>query len=414
MTSPVRDPLSGRNFTALIVVLGGLTAFGPLSMDLYLPAFPVLADELHAGQSQVQLTLTADVIGLVAGQVVLGPLSDAWGRRSLLLGATVVCAVASLLCALAPSAGVLAVWRLVQGFSGGGGIVLARAVAADLTSGVAAARLFSLFMTLSSVAPIIAPVLGGVLLLWTGSWPVMFYVLAGVNAALAAAVWFVVPESLPVDRRHTGGLRQTGRAFRDLLRDRVFLGYALTVAFAYASLFGYISGSSFALQEHYALSATQFSAVFALNAAGMVVLGLLNARLVRRFEVRRLLVSGLIGSTVAGAVLVLAVTAGGSGVLAVLPPLFVVVATRGLVSSNATVLGVERGSRAAGSASAVLGACMFGGGVLVTPLVGLGPEGSPVPMALVVAGGALAALLSTVLLTRSRAAAPEPSVRPAA
>jgi MFS transporter, DHA1 family, multidrug resistance protein len=236
---------------------------------------------------------------------------------------------------------------------------------------------------------------------------VMFYLLAAVNAALAAAIWVLVPESLPVEQRHTGGLRQTGRAFRDLLRDRVFLGYALTVAFAYASLFGYISGSSFALQEHYGLSATQFSAVFALNAAGMVVLGLLNARLVRRFPVRRLLVVGLVGSSVAAGVLVLAVTAGASlGVLAVLPPLFVVVATRGLVSSNATVLGVERGSSAAGSASAVLGACMFGGGVLVTPLVGLGPEGSPVPMALVVAGGAVAALLATVLLTRSRAGTP--------
>jgi len=407
MTSSVREPLAGRRMAALIAVLGGLTAFGPLSMDLYLPAFPVLADELQASQAQVQLTLTADVIGLVAGQLVLGPLSDAWGRRRLLLGATVVCAVASLFCALAPSAAVLTLWRFVQGFSGGGGIVLARAVAADLTSGVAAARLFSLFMTLSSVAPIVAPVLGGILLVWTGSWPVMFHLLAAINAALALAIWFVVPESLPAEERHSGGLRQTGRAFRDLVRDRVFVGYALTVAFAYASLFGYISGSSFALQEHYGLSATQFSAVFALNAAGMIALGLLNARLVRRFPVRRLLVLGLVGSSAAAAVLVLVVTAGASlGLLAVLPPLFLVVATRGLVSSNATVLGVERGSRAAGSASAVLGACMFGGGVLVTPLVGLGPEGSPVPMALVVAGGAVGALLATVLLTRTRAAEP--------
>jgi MFS transporter, DHA1 family, multidrug resistance protein len=407
MTSSVREPLAGRRMAALIAVLGGLTAFGPLSMDLYLPAFPVLADELQASQAQVQLTLTADVIGLVAGQLVLGPLSDAWGRRRLLLGATVVCAVASLFCALAPSAAVLTLWRFVQGFSGGGGIVLARAVAADLTSGVAAARLFSLFMTLSSVAPIVAPVLGGILLVWTGSWPVMFHLLAAINAALALAIWFVVPESLPAEERHSGGLRQTGRAFRDLVRDRVFVGYALTVAFAYASLFGYISGSSFALQEHYGLSATQFSAVFALNAAGMIALGLLNARLVRRLPVRRLLVLGLVGSSAAAAVLVLVVTAGASlGLLAVLPPLFLVVATRGLVSSNATVLGVERGSRAAGSASAVLGACMFGGGVLVTPLVGLGPEGSPVPMALVVAGGAVAALLATVLLTRTPAAEP--------
>src|SRR6476620_6857617 len=189
MTSSLRQPLDGRRMTALIVVLGGLTAFGPLSMDLYLPAFPALAADLHASQAQVQLTLTADVIGLVAGQVVLGPLSDAWGRRRLLLGATVVCAAASLLCALAPTAAVLTVWRFVQGFAGGGGIVLARAVAADLTSGVAAARLFSLFMTLSSVAPIVAPVLGGVLLAWTGSWPVMFYLLAVISLLLAAVSW---------------------------------------------------------------------------------------------------------------------------------------------------------------------------------------------------------------------------------
>src|SRR3954465_736109 len=178
-------PIVGRRLATLTLLLGGLTAFGPLSMDLYLPAFPELAADLDATHAQVQLTLTADVIGLVAGQLVLGPLSDAWGRRRLLLGATVVCAVASLLCALAPWAGALTPWRFVQGFAGGGGIVLARAVASDLTTGVAAARLFSLFMTLSSVAPIIAPVLGGVLLVWTGSWPVMFYVLAGVHPMLA-------------------------------------------------------------------------------------------------------------------------------------------------------------------------------------------------------------------------------------
>src|SRR3954466_4576598 len=292
MTTPAAESVAGRRLAGVTLLLGCLTAFGPLSMDLYLPAFPQLAADLHATEAQVQLTLTADVLGLVVGQLVLGPLSDAWGRRSLLLGATVVCSLASLLCALAPSAAVLTVWRFVQGFSGGGGIVLARAVAADLTSGVAAARLFSLFMTLSSVAPIIAPVLGGFLLVWTGSWPVMFYLLAAVNAVLAAAIWAVVPETLPAERRHGGGLRQTGRAFLELGRDRGFVGYALTVAMAYASLFGYISGSSFALQEHYHLSATQFSAVFALNAAGMVGLGLLNARLVRRFAVRRLLVVG--------------------------------------------------------------------------------------------------------------------------
>ena len=183
--------------------------------------------------------------------------------------------------------------------------------------------------------------LGGGLLAATGSWRPMFWLLAAISAVLALAAWRLIPETLPVEERHSGGLRQTGRAFAGLARDRVFVGYALTVAFAYASLFGYISGSSFALQDVYGLTATQFSLVFAANAAGMIVLGLLNARLVRRFPVRRLLVVGLAASTVAAAVLLVAVLTG-SSLVAVLAPLFVVVATRGLVSSNATVLGVQQ------------------------------------------------------------------------
>src|SRR3954453_3170874 len=205
MTSSAPQALLARRLPLLIVLLGGLTAFGPLSMDLYLPAFPALAADLGASQAQVQLTLTADVVGLVAGQLVLGPLSDAWGRRGLLLGATMVCTLASLLCALAPSAAVLTVWRFVQGFSGGGGIVLARAVAADISSGVAAARLFSLFMTLSSVAPILAPVIGGAVLVTTGSWRVMFYLLAAISLALLIGLWMAVPETLEPGRRHRGG-----------------------------------------------------------------------------------------------------------------------------------------------------------------------------------------------------------------
>jgi DHA1 family bicyclomycin/chloramphenicol resistance-like MFS transporter len=271
---------------------------------------------------------------------------------------------------------------------------------------VAAARLFSLFMTLSSVAPIAAPVLGGVLLATTGSWRPMFWLLAVISLVLALATWRALPETLPVERRSAGGLRRTGRAFAALARDRRFAGYALTVAFAYASLFGYISGSSFALQEIYGLSATQFSLVFALNAAGMIALGLLNARLVRRFPVRGLLLAGLAVSTVAALVLLGAVLAG-LGLVAIMVPLFLVVATRGLVSSNATVLGVER-APVAGSASAVLGACMFAGGIVVTPLLALGGEGTALPMVAVVAGGAVAALLATVVLTRG-SAEPSPS-----
>jgi MFS transporter, DHA1 family, multidrug resistance protein len=401
VTTPTAAPV-GRRLAVLVVLLGGFTAFAPLSMDLYLPGFPELATELATSQAAVQMTLTADVAGIIAGQLVLGPLSDQWGRRRLLLGSTVVCAVSSLLCALAPTVGLLIAARFVQGFSGGGGIVLARAVATDVASGVAAARLFSLFMTLSTVAPIVAPVLGGLLLTWTGSWRPGFVLLALISMVLAVATWRAIPETLPLSGRTPGGLRRTLSAFGTLARDRVFVGYALTVTFGFASLFGYIAGAPFVLQELYGLSPTQFSLVFALNAAGLVVLGFLNARLVRRFPVRALLLAGLVGSAVAGAVLLGVVVAGSLNLVVMLIPLFLVVTSRGLVAANATVLGVER-AEAAGSASAVLGACLFAGGILVTPLLALGGEGSAVPMAAVVAGGALAALLATVVLTRSAA-----------
>lgn len=394
---------TGRRLAVLTALLGGFTAFGPLSMDLYLPAFPQMAAELRTGEAAVQATLTADVVGLIVGQLVLGPLSDARGRRRVLIGSTLVCAAASVLCALAPSVGRLTLWRVVQGAAGGGGIVLARAVAADLTTGVAAARLFALFMTVSSVAPILAPVLGGALLAATGSWRPMFWVLAGTSVVLAGTAWRLLPETLAPEHRRSGGLRSTGRAVVDLARDRVFVGYAATVALAYASLFGYLAASSFVLQEVYGLSATWYSLAFALNAVGSVALGLLNARLVRFHAVRRILVVGLAVSAVAAAALVAAVL-GGGGLLVVLVPLFLVVASRGLVSANATVLGIGRAA-SAGSASAVLGACMFAGGVVVTPLLALGGEGTALPMAVVVAGAAVAALLATVLLT-GRAAGP--------
>ncbi len=395
--------LQGRRMVLFTLLLGGFTAFGPLSMDLYLPAFPVLADDFGSTEAAVQLTLTADVIGLLVGQLILGPLSDAWGRRRLLLGSTLVCALASLMCALAPTIGALTGWRFVQGVAGAGGIVLARAIAADVARGVAAARLFSLFMTVSSVAPILAPVIGGIMLSITGTWQPMFYLLAVISLGLAAVAGRAIPETLPPAQRHAGGLAATGRAFGTLLRDRVFVGYALTVAFAYASLFGYISGSSFVLQDEFGLSPMQFSLMFAVNAAGMIGLGLLNARLVKRIPVRRLLMIGLVGSSVAGVALVVVLgtpLGAGLGVPAVLIPLFLVVATRGLISANATVLGVER-APAAGAASAVLGACMFGGGILVSPLLALGGTGSmALTMGAVVAGGAIAALLATALLAR--------------
>src|SRR6478609_5894994 len=214
-SSPARSPSSTGSADAARRWPGGNAA----TMDLYLPAFPLLADDLGTTDAAVQLTLTADVVGLLIGQLILGPLSDQWGRRRLLLGSTLVCAVASVLCALAPSVGWLVAWRFLQGMAGAGGIVLARAIATDVARGVAAAALFSLFMTVSSVAPILAPVIGGVLLSLTGTWQPMFYLLAIICLVLTAIAARALPEMLPVERRHAGGLGATGRAFGTLMKD---------------------------------------------------------------------------------------------------------------------------------------------------------------------------------------------------
>lgn len=216
----------------LALLLGGLNAFGPLSMDMYLAAFPELAQDLDISSAAVQLTLAADVVGLVVGQLIIGPLSDAHGRRRLLVGSTFLCAASSLLCAASWSIGLLLVARFIQGLSGGGGIVLARAVASDVAAGVEAARLFSSFMTVSNVAPIVAPIIGGWLLVWTGAWQSTFVLLAAFSTSLAVATMVWLPETLPPEQRHSGGLRRTLRAFRDLGRDRVFAGYTLAVTLA--------------------------------------------------------------------------------------------------------------------------------------------------------------------------------------
>lgn len=396
--------MSRARLIVLVVLLAGVSAFAPLSMDMYLPSFPTVLADLHTTASAVQWTLTADVLGIVLGQLVIGPLSDAHGRRRLLIGSTVIAAVAALLCAFAPSVGWLIFWRFWQGFGGGGGMAIARALATDVAKGNAAARLYSLFLSLSFIAPLVAPLIGGILLTWTGDWRASFIALAISSAVLAAAIWWLIPETLAVADRHAGGLRKIGQTFVTLLRNRVFVGFMLIVVFAYASLFAYISGSSFALQDVYGVSPLAYSVIFAVNAAGMIALGFANARLVKRHSVMGLLSAGLWLGAVAAVVLVVLVAVDQVPLGVVLIPLFLVVASRGFSSGNAMVLGVEQ-SKATGSASAILGAAMFAGGILIAPFLGSAPKNAAVSMSLIIAVTSILAVAATVLVrgaTRNR------------
>lgn len=398
VTAETPVPPAAARPLGLIVIIGALSAFGPLSIDMYLPGLPALSGDLGGAAWQVQLTLSACLLGLAAGQVVAGPMSDSLGRRRPLLVGLLAYAVTSALCALAPSMPALILLRLLQGAAGAVGIVIARAAVRDRYTGIEMARFFAMTMAINGMAPILAPVLGGLLLQVT-SWRGVFVVLAAIGLALLAAA-FGLSESLPAERRQVGGLRATLAAFRVLLGDRRFVGYALASGLAFAAMFAYISGSPFALQQIYGVSPQGFSLIFASNAIGIVAASQISARLVGRVHPRRLMALGIGGSLVGGLLLIAAVVSG-AGVLSVVPAFFVAVASIGLIGPNATSLAFEDLPREiVGSASGLMGVLQFLIGAGVSPLVSAFGTASALPLAIVMA--AMSASAGAVFLLRTQ------------
>ncbi|MBJ7599214.1 multidrug effflux MFS transporter [Candidatus Nephthysia bennettiae] len=381
----------------LVLILGSLSAFGPLSLDMYLPGLPALAQDLQTGAAQAQVTLTGCLVGLAVGQLVVGSISDSRGRRLPLLLGLGGYAATSLLCAVTPSIYLLIVLRLLQGMAGGAGIVIARAVVRDLYSGVAAARFYALLMLVNGLAPILAPVFGSQLLR-VSSWRGVFVTLGLIGAVLLAVAAIGLPETLPPERRTRSGLLNTLRTFRMLLADREFLGCALTSGCAIGAMFAYIAGSPFVLEGIYGVSPQGFSLVFGANALGLVVTAQLSARLVGRIPPVALMTAGVAMGLAGGLTLLLVVLAGGLGLVAVLPALFLVVASIGLVMPNATALALARHARVAGSGSALLGLAQFIIGGAVAPLVGIGGSRTALPMAIVIATLGTAALVACLTL----------------
>ncbi|MEV7470667.1 multidrug effflux MFS transporter [Streptomyces kronopolitis] len=396
-------PAAARRTSLLVtLVLGGLTAVPPLSMDMYLPALPQVTAALHSPAATVQLTLTTCLAGMALGQMIVGPMSDKWGRRRPLLAGMVIYVLATALCAVATNAEVLIAFRLLQGLAGAAGIVIARAMVRDLYDGVAMARFFSTLMLISGVAPVVAPLIGGQILRIT-DWRGVFVVLTAVGVALTLVVWRRLAETLPPERRHPGGLGAALRTMRDLLADRVFAGYLLVGAFAFAALFAYISASPFVVQEIYGASPQTFSLLFGLNSVGLVVLGQINGKLlVGRVRLDAVLGTGLAVVALAAAAL-LAMSSGVFGHVGLVPTaagLFVLMAAMGLVMPSTNTQALLRTPHAAGSASALLGTSTFLLGSVASPLVGIEGERTAVPMALVQLSCAVLALVSFLGLCR--------------
>lgn len=372
-----------------MVVLAGLSAFGPLTTDLYLPGLPQLNRDLGTTAASVEVTLTACVVGIALGQLLVGPLSDTVGRRRPLMVGLLLFIVSSLGCAAAPSIAVLDVLRFLQGISGATGIVIARAMVRDMYAGLDAARLYATLGSIIPLAPILAPTAGGAILLFT-SWRGIFAVQALVGVILLGAAAIVTRETLAPADRHSGSIRGSLATYRDLLHARRYSRVVAAGSLGFAAFFAYISASSFVYQSVLGFSAQVFGLLFALNGIGLLATNVLNTRLVRSVPLERLMRTGLATMAVAG-VLTAASAILGLGAWAVLPLMFAVVCSVGLIMSNSLALSMALESHRAGSAAALFGAAQFLVGAAVAPVVGVAGA-SAVPMGIVMAASGTAAV----------------------
>jgi len=379
-------------------ILGTLSAFGPLSIDMYLPALPNLANDLNSSTSLAQASLTACLLGIALGQVFAGPISDVKGRKGPLIVGLLTYAFSSLLCVLAPNIWIFISMRFIQGLAGSAGIVISRAVVRDLYSGSELTRFFSLLMLINGVAPILAPVLGGQILQAT-SWRGVFILLSGVGVFMLITVFWGLKETLPTTLRSKGGIENTLLTFKTLIKNKRFMGYALCQGFASAAMFAYISGSPFVIQNIFGASPQMFSLFFAINGLGIIIASQTTGRLAGRIKERTLLVAGL-SLAFLGGILLLVMTLVGGGLYTILIPLFLVVSSVGIIGTSSFSLAMQDQAKSAGSASALLGLFSFILGGILAPFVGIAGSHTAIPMGIIIATAEMSAVLSYIFLVK--------------
>jgi DHA1 family bicyclomycin/chloramphenicol resistance-like MFS transporter len=388
----------GPLLARVVILLGALSAFAHLSIDMYLPGLPSMTRNLHASPGVAQLSITACLIGLGAGQLIFGPISDRFGRLRPLIGGVFCYSAVSFACVFAPSIGVLIGLRFVQGSAGAAALVVSRAVVRDLRSGAAAARLFALMMIVNGAAPLIAPIIGAELL-HLGTWRVVFVALGILGAILVLTTALILPETLAGGNRHKGGLKSELAVFRRLVSNPTFVGLCLASGFIYGALFCFISGTPFVVEVVYRVSPSGFSGIFALVEAGIIVCGLITRHFVERVGSARLATIGFIGAACGGIALFVIARLNGSFFLIVIG-LFLVVSSVGVVNPTVSALALGDHAVDAGSASGLLGVAQFVMGGLAAPLVGVAGVHSALPMATVIAIMSVAALATFLAFGR--------------
>lgn len=382
------------------MLLGSLGLLGPFTIDTYLPSFPTIVKDFHTTASLVQISLTACLLGLGAGQLFIGPLSDVKGRRKPLLLFLCLYLLASLTCSFSPNIYFLIVARFVQGFSAAGGLVVSRAIVRDLFSGKELTKFFTLIVLVGNLGPIVAPIAGGAILSFT-KWNGVFIVLACIGAILIFMVSLKLPETLPPEKRVPSNLPQLMSNFGSLFKEREFMGYAFTQGFTTAGIFAYVSGIPFVYQNIYHVSPQQFSLLFGVNGLGLIIGSQLVGRLADHISERTFLKIGLGISIAAGAILLIALLLK-APLIAVAIPIFFFVSSISIIGTTSFALAIESQGHIAGSASALLGLLPFVLGSLSAPLVGIAGSYTGVPMGVTIFGASLLAFLSYFVLVRKR------------
>lgn len=375
-------------------------AVPPFATDMYTPAFPRVTTDLATSASLVGLTLTTFFLGMALGQLLGGPLSDQRGRRVPLIIGGLICTLGAVGCALAPSIGFLIVFRVVAGFGGGFAAVVARAVVVDVAKGDLLAKVMSIMMALGGLAPMVAPVVGGAVLTLGGTWRTVFWILVGFGLLMMITAIVFVPESLPHERRHGGGLRSFTSGLGQVVRIRAYVGYALTAALSGFTMMAYIANSSYVLQEQKGLAPMPFALFFASTALAQVLLSIVNAKIVGRFRPRRLIGFGLAIATAAVAVLAVSVFALGTPLVLTCAGFGVLMAVQAFVFGNASALAAEQARNVAGAASAVLGVAQAVAMAVSAPLASSGGAETAAPMIWVMIAGTVGSLFAFVVVAR--------------
>ncbi|WP_060210006.1 Bcr/CflA family multidrug efflux MFS transporter [Sporosarcina koreensis] len=392
--------LTGTKRLKLALLLGTLAAMGPLTIDMYLPSFPTIVTAFGTTPSLVQVSLTATLVGIGLGQLVLGPMSDVHGRKKPLVAALIIYLAASILCAFAPNIGLFIAARFLQGFAASAGIVISRAVVRDVYTGRELTKFFALLMLINNLAPIIAPLLGGGILAFS-DWKGIFITLSIIGFLLVVIVVLRMEESLSHDMRMPNNLTQTLKNFQSLLKDRSFMGYALAQGFIMAGIFAYVAGTPFVYQTIYGVSPQLFSVLFGMNGIGLIIGSQVVGRLTGIVSEQRFLQTGLFISVTSGVLLLIAVLLHGP-LLTIVVPIFFFVASIGIISTSSFSLAMESQGHIAGSASALLGLLPFVLGSISAPLVGIAGEETAIPMGIIIFGTSIIALLSYYGLARRK------------